>query len=295
VKKYGSRVEYFYKPNGGQASALNLGISKARGGIVALLDADDFFLPGKLERVVEAFEQNPTVGMVYHRLQEWRMQSGERRHSNHPLVSGEVQKALDQFFFYIPHPTSCVSFRRASLDRLLPIPENIRMLADGYLVTLFPFVSPILAIPECLVVYRIHGANQYFADAREISIEQRKIKLGQRQVQYEEMCEWLAANGYTEKQPAVRSFLDRWTLWRHNDEFLLKPPGRWRYFNHLMLYNRCYGPYLSRRLRVINRINAVGALVVGYKHFPLLEKWRRAAVGTAKRALGGRASEERTL
>src|SRR6266436_367397 len=36
VKKYGSRVEYFYKPNGGQASALNFGFAHARGEIGGL-------------------------------------------------------------------------------------------------------------------------------------------------------------------------------------------------------------------------------------------------------------------
>src|SRR5580765_2351203 len=30
VKKYGLHIEYFYKTNGGQASALNFGFSKAR-------------------------------------------------------------------------------------------------------------------------------------------------------------------------------------------------------------------------------------------------------------------------
>src|SRR5258708_37665165 len=51
VKKYGERVEYFYQANGGQAAALNFGMAKARGGSRAVLDADDFFLPGRLTRV----------------------------------------------------------------------------------------------------------------------------------------------------------------------------------------------------------------------------------------------------
>src|SRR5271170_5646108 len=50
VGKYGSKIQYFHKSNGGQASALNLGFAKARGEIVVLLDADDLFLPGKLAR-----------------------------------------------------------------------------------------------------------------------------------------------------------------------------------------------------------------------------------------------------
>src|SRR5258708_21010392 len=79
LKRYGSRVEYFRKANGGQASALNVGIAKARGEILALLDADDLFLAGKLERGREEFERNPELGMVYHRMQEWHMDSRERR------------------------------------------------------------------------------------------------------------------------------------------------------------------------------------------------------------------------
>src|SRR6266404_4268062 len=48
VKRYGTRIEYLRKANGGQASALNAGFAKARGEIISLLDADDYFLPGKL-------------------------------------------------------------------------------------------------------------------------------------------------------------------------------------------------------------------------------------------------------
>src|SRR6266852_114001 len=48
VRKYGERVKYLYKDNGGQASAFNYGSARARGEYVALLDADDYWLPGKL-------------------------------------------------------------------------------------------------------------------------------------------------------------------------------------------------------------------------------------------------------
>src|ERR1700724_870289 len=71
VKKYGSKIQYHRKENGGQASALNFGIGKASGEFVTFLDADDFFLPGKLARVVEAFQKNPSIGMVYHKLEVW--------------------------------------------------------------------------------------------------------------------------------------------------------------------------------------------------------------------------------
>src|SRR3989304_6126424 len=48
VRKYGSRIRYLRKSNGGQASAFNFAIPQARGEIIAFLDADDWWAPGKL-------------------------------------------------------------------------------------------------------------------------------------------------------------------------------------------------------------------------------------------------------
>lgn len=42
------KVRYFYKNNGGPASARNVGISHAQGKYVCFLDADDAFMPNKL-------------------------------------------------------------------------------------------------------------------------------------------------------------------------------------------------------------------------------------------------------
>jgi len=282
VKKYGSRIEYFYKPNGGQASALNFGIAHAHGEIIALLDADDFFLRSKLSRIVEAFQRNPDVGMVYHPWRQWKTRIDEHQDSGHFLFSGNAFTAPEQFISYIPHPTSCVSFRLSFLDRLLPIPEQIRMLADGYLVELIPILSPILTIPESLSVYRIHGDNSYGPEDQQMPLEVRTSRLRARDIQFEAMRKWLADNGFTRKKAPVRSLLDRWTLYQERDEFVLNPPGRLRFFRHLLTYNSCYGPTMTRRLRITNHINAFGALVVGYKHFHLLDKWRLDATSLIK-------------
>src|SRR5579871_6434531 len=58
VRKFGGAVTYLRKSNGGQASAFNFGLSHAGGKYVALLDADDYWLPGKLSRVAEEFEKH---------------------------------------------------------------------------------------------------------------------------------------------------------------------------------------------------------------------------------------------
>ncbi len=70
-------VQYFRKPNGGQASAFNFGVERASGKLVAFLDADDYWLPNKLRRVVEEFDARPGAGLVYHPFREFRTQTGE--------------------------------------------------------------------------------------------------------------------------------------------------------------------------------------------------------------------------
>src|ERR1700687_3313331 len=56
VRKFAPRVRLLRKINGGQASAFNAGIPEARGEIVAFLDGDDWWAPGKLACVVEAMK-----------------------------------------------------------------------------------------------------------------------------------------------------------------------------------------------------------------------------------------------
>src|SRR5260370_40408767 len=59
VKRYGTRIEYLRKANGGQASALKAGFAKARGGTLSLLEEDQYFLSGELEAGAEARQRDP--------------------------------------------------------------------------------------------------------------------------------------------------------------------------------------------------------------------------------------------
>ena len=61
AKQFGSSVTLIRKPNGGAASARNLGIEHVRGEWIAFLDADDYWEPSKLERQL-AFSEG--VGLV---------------------------------------------------------------------------------------------------------------------------------------------------------------------------------------------------------------------------------------
>ena len=47
--KYPEKIRVFNKKNGGVSSARNLGIEKSKGEYIAFLDADDIWLPFKLD------------------------------------------------------------------------------------------------------------------------------------------------------------------------------------------------------------------------------------------------------
>jgi len=53
VRRFGSRVRYFSKPNGGCASALNLGLEKMRGEYFSWLSHDDLYHPEKIAHQID--------------------------------------------------------------------------------------------------------------------------------------------------------------------------------------------------------------------------------------------------
>ena len=66
IREYSSRLAWWVsEKDDGQADAINKGLRKARGEIVAWLNSDDFYLAHGISRMVQAFERNPQAGMIY--------------------------------------------------------------------------------------------------------------------------------------------------------------------------------------------------------------------------------------
>src|SRR5262249_41520764 len=70
VRSFGSVLRYYYKPNGGQASAFNFGIPLCHGEIICFLDGDDWWHPHKLKAVLRVFEENAGLCGVGHAIEE---------------------------------------------------------------------------------------------------------------------------------------------------------------------------------------------------------------------------------
>jgi glycosyltransferase involved in cell wall biosynthesis len=263
VKKYGSQIQYFQKQNGGQASAFNFGFARARGEVLCFLDADDYWLPGKLRKVADAFQSDP-AGMVYHDY-ELSNPNAQGVPTNLDLISGQVPADFGSLMRYRVFPTSCLAFRRSALERLLPMPEAINLQADAYLALLVIFVAPILALPEKLTVYRIHGDNLYSVTGARNTPQSQRRRFQTLKIVLEEMRLWLTRNGFHISDRNVRAFLDQWAIFQQAAEYPIDPPTRWQLFSHLLRYNRTYRYRQNWKLTILNYASAVGALVRGYR------------------------------
>lgn len=65
LARYGDRVRYVERENGGQAAARNTAMALSAAPLVAFLDGDDYWLPTLLERELAMFERDPGLALVY--------------------------------------------------------------------------------------------------------------------------------------------------------------------------------------------------------------------------------------
>lgn len=66
LEGYGARILWVSEPDTGQAQAVNKGVARARGELIAWINSDDFYEgPGVLREVVAAFAASPSLDVLY--------------------------------------------------------------------------------------------------------------------------------------------------------------------------------------------------------------------------------------
>jgi glycosyltransferase involved in cell wall biosynthesis len=160
------RVSLIRKDNGGQASAFNAAFAESKGHIVCFLDADDVWLPTKVEKCVRSL-QVTNAGLLVHQL--FVVDSDLRELQRIPTFTrfenGWIaDRVLARGGRWRWMPTSAIVMRPEVLSSILPMPESpFRTEADTFILMLAPLMTEIQSIEEVLGLYRLHGANAFSA------------------------------------------------------------------------------------------------------------------------------------
>jgi glycosyltransferase involved in cell wall biosynthesis len=191
------QVKGIFQENQGQGAAFNTGFAAARGDIIAFLDADDVWKPNKLQRIVEAFQDSNTVG-VMHQLESIDAEDKllDKNYTRGRVPNIELAKLiLDTGNAWYYPPTSALAYRRSALAKVMPIDTKTwRLWADGCLVYCTAFLGRIQYLKEVLGSYRLHGKN-YHAN------QQKQVLTSEGQ------ASWQAAMEMTNQ--GVNAFLER--------------------------------------------------------------------------------------
>ncbi|HEY9698665.1 MAG TPA: glycosyltransferase family 2 protein [Trichocoleus sp.] len=68
IKRYESQISYWVsEPDRGQTHAINKGLKRATGEILAYINSDDYYLPGTLHAVAEYFRNYPEIDLLHGR------------------------------------------------------------------------------------------------------------------------------------------------------------------------------------------------------------------------------------
>lgn len=162
-------VQVFQRENRGQLACFIEGVRRARGEVVAFLDADDRWQPSYLERILAIYTARPAVDFVYTNMRLFGSREGNFLRDDRSRDLGLAILSGAYSPLWQASATSALSLRRSLADALLlDIPDRVlpdwKTRADDWLA----YGSDVLGgrkyyLAESLVDYRAHGSNSWLA------------------------------------------------------------------------------------------------------------------------------------
>lgn len=145
------QVRYIYQENAGIAAARNRLLDEARGEFAAFLDADDLWLPEKLELQVAYLDAHPECSAVFTEVENFSEQSRE------DMTIREI-RLLDAKFPYIL-PTACM--RMEMVRQVGKFATKYAYGEDTDWLFRLRATEGIHScrLPNCLYLRRVHGDN----------------------------------------------------------------------------------------------------------------------------------------
>lgn len=154
LQRYGERVRVLAGPNRGPSAARNLAVRNSSGEYLAFLDADDWWMPTMLERLVGALETDPASVLAYCDLKLVDSVGRELGTSLAGAVSHDPPTVDDMLRRLWPIMPSGVVMRRSAFVAAGGFPEQLRAFEDVYLWLTMREQGGFTFVPEKLAAWR---------------------------------------------------------------------------------------------------------------------------------------------
>lgn len=161
------RIKYYYKSNGGQASARNLGIEKSQGEWIALLDSDDLWHKEKLEKQIKSALSNKEVLLVYTNISAFKDDLSNEVYTQNNAPYGLIQnQELFQLIFNSNHiSNSSLLINKSVFETIGFLSEDKELIGSEDYELLLRYSSlegNTFGVEEKLMFYRLHDGGVHF-------------------------------------------------------------------------------------------------------------------------------------
>ncbi len=162
VGKFGNKVKYIKQKNGGVGLARNTGVKHSTGEFIAFLDADDIWLPQKLERQLRVLENDEEIGLVTTGMREFDA-SGKTISKHQNGQSGWCAEKILLSEAVTVGPGTTIFMKRSVFDEVGGFDEtkNMHPAEDWEFTYQVARKFKLAFLPDLLAEYRNHGSNSH--------------------------------------------------------------------------------------------------------------------------------------
>jgi glycosyltransferase involved in cell wall biosynthesis len=166
LERWRDRIAFSSGRDGGQTAAINAGLARARGDVLAYLNSDDVYYEGAIAAAVDAFERDPSADVVYG--DAVHIDADDRIVGTYRTEEWSIERLKMVCFLCQP----AVFFRRSVIERFGVFDANLHYCMDyEYWLRLGMRGARFVHIPMRLAASRVHDATKTRTRPREAHAE----------------------------------------------------------------------------------------------------------------------------